>query len=344
MSLSLNSANVYTDLNGLQAIRRNAGEDSPETLAFVAKQFEALFMQMMLKSAREGGMEDGLFDSEQGDFYQDMHDKQLAIELAQGRGMGIAEMLVQQLRSQHTAGTEAEAMQSAPTQGRGIAEYISAARSIPAVAVKHASADPVINETVSTGAESGDVAPADAAVNATVNTTVNTANGKDPAYFEDPQSFVEYLWPHAQKAGEQLGVSPHVLVAQAALETGWGKHVSRSAQGVNSHNLFNIKADSRWQGDAVAVETTEFRRGQMVKEQAQFRAYDSYAESFDDYVKFIQGSPRYAQALRAAENDGHYVRELQASGYATDPQYAHKIMRIVEDKPLAEALASLKLS
>jgi flagellar protein FlgJ len=337
MTVSLQSANVYTDLNSLDAVRRNADGQSPETLKFVAKQFEALFLQMMLKSARDASMEDGLFDDEQSEFYQDLHDKQLAIEMAQGRGLGIAEMLVQQLRSQQPAGdNEAAARVSPQDHGNGkhsLVEYISAARSAPMIHAKPNSAEALPDDTANTTVNQ---AQAGSEVDQKQNTN------PEPTQFEDPQQFVETMWPLAQRAADKLGVSPHVLLAQAALETGWGKHISRHTDGTNSHNLFNIKADSRWQGDTVRVDTTEFRHGRLIKEQAQFRAYGTYAESFEDYVKFLQSSPRYGQALQSAGDNAHFVRQLQQSGYATDPQYADKILKIMDDKPMAEALSSVR--
>ena len=142
--------------------------------------------------------------------------------------------------------------------------------------------------------------------------------------------------PLAEKAAGMLGVSPSVLLAQAALETGWGKFVTRdTASGKSSFNLFNIKADSRWQGDAVQVQTLEYRGGVPEKEQARFRAYEDYADSFNDYVEFLQTNPRYQQALEQAEDPGRFVRELHAAGYATDPEYATKIERIFNSDLLA---------
>jgi flagellar protein FlgJ len=297
-------------------MRRSGNEQSPETLRFVAKQFEALFLQMMLKSARDANLDEGgMFDSEQTQFYQDLHDKQLAIELSQGSGVGIADMLVKQLgQAQASAATPAKPGAAA---GRGLAEYISAARRLGAQDA------PAVTST----GEGGDVAA-----------------GADASLPGTPAEFVRQMWPLAQKAAEQLHVSPQVLLAQAALETGWGRAVSRHADGRSSHNLFNIKADTRWSGDAVQVSTLENRAGQAVREQARFRAYDSFAHSFDDYVNFLRGSPRYQQALAARTDAARYAQELQAAGYATDPNYANKIMGIVEGEPFKQAVAELKLS
>jgi flagellar protein FlgJ len=145
--------------------------------------------------------------------------------------------------------------------------------------------------------------------------------------FNTPRDFVRQLWPHAQQAADELGVDPGILIAQAALETGWGKAVSRDAQGKSSHNLFNIKADSRWDGPAVTVNTLEYKDGMAKREVARFRAYDSYAESFNDYVDFLKSNNRYQNALGSA-NTNEFVKELHAAGYATDPRYADKVLDI----------------
>jgi flagellar protein FlgJ len=234
---SSQAANLYTDLNGLSGLRHSAEEDSPETLRFVAQQFEAMFLQMMLKSAHAssfGDEEDGLFDNEQTEFYQDWYDKQLSIHLSSGQGAGIADLLVQQLRSR-------QATESVGVDGESTRMFVPPVRPMP-VPVEATTATPV----------------------------------QPKVDLESPQAFVEHLLPMAQSAADKLGVAPEVLLAQAALETGWGKKVSQHADGQSSHNLFNIKADHRWQGEAVGVSTLEYRDGVAVREQARFRAYESF--------------------------------------------------------------------
>ncbi|MCA1805665.1 MAG: glucosaminidase domain-containing protein [Xanthomonadaceae bacterium] len=129
-----------------------------------------------------------------------------------------------------------------------------------------------------------------------------------------------------------------MLIAQAALETGWGRAMPRHEDGSPSHNLFGIKADSRWDGERVAVQTMEFRDGLMQRERASFRSYQSLAQGFEDYVSFLRENPRYQQALEAAGDGGRYLRELQQAGYATDPEYADKINAILGGERLASAL------
>ena len=314
MTIPVNSAHVYTDFQGLDKLKYGADNDSPETLRLVAEQFEAIFLQMMLKSARPEDGSDGLFDSEQTDFYQDWHDKQLAINLATGKGIGIADMLVKQLQMQGaTDKVDAQPMSS---------------YSLDSVTRQH----PRLQKSA--------VHPA-GLINAETQPVSATAT-HSPA-LNTPDEFAQVLLPHAQAASERLGVAPQVLLAQAALETGWGKKISKHATGESSHNLFNIKADGRWNGKTVSVPTLEYRDGVAVREVARFRAYDSYAESFEDYVSFIQNSSRYQPALAVADDAQSYTQELSAAGYATDPEYANKIMNITNGKPLQDALESIKI-
>jgi len=300
MSIPLQAAHVYTDVQGLSKLKYGADENSPETLRFVAEQFEAIFLQMMLKSAHGESDDEGLFDNQQTEFYQDWHDKQLAITLAEGKGIGIADMLVKQLQIGKAADKDANntgqafALDGVPRQ------------------------TPIVDAVPITKQDS-------------------------KVSLKTPEEFAQHLWPYAKAAAEKLGVAPEVILAQAALETGWGKKVNKHASGNSSHNLFNIKADGRWKGESVSVPTLEFRQGVAVRETAKFRAYDSFEESFRDYVSFIQSSPRYQPALEVASDARAFTRELSAAGYATDPEYSNKIMGIATGEPLRDALESMKI-
>lgn len=181
-----------------------------------------------------------------------------------------------------------------------------------------------------------------------IEATAESAEASDPAEstdgrrveaadFDSPAAFVQTLLPLAEEAAQALGVDPRVLVAQAALETGWGRSIIRDSQGNSSHNLFNIKAHNGWEGGSVTVQTLEYRDGLPQPEYAQFRAYDSLEEGFDDYVRFIQENPRYAQAREQAGDPQAYLQALQRAGYATDPEYAAKIERILGGSTLAAA-------
>ncbi|KAB0506197.1 MULTISPECIES: flagellar assembly peptidoglycan hydrolase FlgJ [Pseudomonas] len=148
--------------------------------------------------------------------------------------------------------------------------------------------------------------------------------------FSSADEFVNTMLPMAKEAADRIGVDPRYLVAQAALETGWGKSVMRAQDGSSSHNLFGIKASSNWKGDSARAITSEFRNGEMVKETAEFRSYGSYKDSFHDLVTLLQSNNRYQDVLKSADNPEQFVRELQKAGYATDPDYASKISQIAK--------------
>ena len=145
---------------------------------------------------------------------------------------------------------------------------------------------------------------------------------------QSAEDFVRQLHPYAEQAAKELGVEPKVILAQAALETGWGRSLIKNSNGSNSFNLFNIKADKSWQGKQAQVPTLEFEQGIAKKVNAGFRSYASFQESFQDYVDFIKSNPRYGDALKQAGNGDRYLHELQRAGYATDPNYANKVMSI----------------
>ena len=149
------------------------------------------------------------------------------------------------------------------------------------------------------------------------------------------------LWPHASEAAARLGLPPEALLAQAALETGWGRHVIRRADGGSSHNLFGIKADGRWQGERASTQTLEYVDGVAVRVRDHFRAYASHADSFNDYVDFLQRNPRYRDALQRTGDAAAYFSALQAAGYATDPAYATKIQRILDGDTLRNASGAM---
>ncbi|MBK5536314.1 flagellar assembly peptidoglycan hydrolase FlgJ [Pseudomonas sp. TH08] len=162
--------------------------------------------------------------------------------------------------------------------------------------------------------------------------------------FSSADEFVNTMLPMAKEAADRIGVDPRYLVAQAALETGWGKSVMRAQDGSSSHNLFGIKASSNWKGDSARAITSEFRNGAMVKETAEFRSYASYKDSFHDLVTLLQSNNRYQDVLKSADNPEQFVRELQKAGYATDPNYATKISQIAKQMNSFENYAAAGVS
>lgn len=341
---------VYTDLASLSKLKAKAGEDGDAALREVAQQFEQVFMNMMLKSMREANeafAQDDPFNSSEVQFYQGMLDQQLTLELAGSKGLGLADIIVRQLGGSNLSPeTLKQAMQLPTEEVSSIDSRLGQGQTLNEVLMNIASrrvaghslnAVDQISERLGEQSaqreqtETGQVAPS-AEVEAPVASTGVSAS---EAIFETPEQFVEQMLPLAEKAAQQLGIEPRVLVAQAALETGWGRSIIRDGQGNSSNNLFNIKADGRWKGDRMAVQTLEYRDGLPRPERAEFRAYDSLDQSLEDYVGFIRNNPRYESALKAADDPVAYLQALQHAGYATDPEYAEKIERIFSGTTLA---------
>jgi len=156
--------------------------------------------------------------------------------------------------------------------------------------------------------------------------SVNNSTALLSHSFDEPKDFVTALIEPAQKVQKTLGVPFEVVIAQAALETGWGQKMIKDQNGGSSNNLFNIKADSRWAGDKITKDTLEFEQGAMIKKSEPFRTYQSLTDSVDDYINFLSTSERYQDALQGSGNVEHFLQGLQKAGYATDPQYADKIL------------------
>ena len=145
------------------------------------------------------------------------------------------------------------------------------------------------------------------------------------------QSFIQGLWPQAQQAAEQLGVAPSNLLAQAALETNWGRSLPQDGSGHSSNNLFGIKASGGWDGASVQAVTTEMNGQSSTSELAPFRSYADATRSFQDYVSILRNNPRYAAALNTGTDARAFATGLQRGGYATDPDYARKVSAIANN-------------
>ena len=307
---------LYNDFSGLAALKYQARQDQVGTADKVAKQFESLFMQMMVKQMRQASFGGGIFDSERTRFYQEMYDKQLSLHLAEQGGMGMGQVLRRQL------GGEAET----PTQTlAGLEVY----RRHPVLSVTRQSQLPVADQT-------------ETAASASVGQQTNEC--PETPILDSPERFVQHLWSCAEQAATELGLPPEALLAQAALETGWGSFVMSAGNGDSSHNLFGIKADQRWDGGQVKRETLEYEQGLAIRKRERFRTYDSYEQSFQDYVAFLKNNPRYGDALGKTQDPGAYFKALQDAGYATDPDYADKILRVMQGPEMQAALAQFKTS
>ncbi len=322
------SLDTWTNLSGFDQLRAEAQRNGNAALPAVAKQFEALFTQMMLKSMRAASdsFGAGMGDSDAGKAYRDLFDQQLAVSLAQnGKGLGIAQMLVRQLGG-------------GVKPGSGTGAYIGALGGTDSAVVGGA-ADAGIGDPSQLPATAEAFQQRLAAL-----IDAGRAVGRSAAQWvpQDANEFVAALAPYAQAAARQLGVSVRSVLAQAALETGWGKRMPRGANGGASFNLFGIKAGSSWDGRKVSVPTLEYENGVAVRKRAQFRAYDSPAQSFKDYANLLGNDPRYAGVRGHGDDVRGFAQALVRGGYATDPSYAAKVAAIAASPQMREALATLK--
>ena len=327
MTISADKLN-YNDFSSLARLRVDARNDQKSALKEVAKQFESVFVQMMIKSMRDASepLQSDLFHSDQSKAYTDMYDKQLGLELTQSNGIGLADVIVRQLSPQQGQNL---AKPTAPTLAfNQIPKTANTAEQV--VSSEHKRVLNIKAEAVQTSSLSDDY---ELSIDS-IDKATNWSNAED---------FIRDSWPHAKRAGQALGIDPKVIVAQSALETGWGKKVHVNQQGENSYSLFGIKAGADWTGKKVQFNTLEFRSGVMNRERASFRAYDSLSESYQDYVNFLQKNPRYQKVVDASSAKDYAV-QLQKAGYATDPQYSEKIERIRQGELLNKVVSELKLS
>ncbi len=146
--------------------------------------------------------------------------------------------------------------------------------------------------------------------------------------FADREAFVARLLPELRRALEGLPLKPEQVLAQSALETGWGQHVIHGPDGKSSHNLFGIKSSGRWHGDSVEVRTLEFVDGRPQSRAERFRSYPDVAAAVRDYVSFLRADPRYSEVLEAGDAES-FASALQRAGYATDPDYRRKITAVM---------------
>lgn len=302
------------DFQGFSALRRVSRERAEQGAALVARQFEGIILQTMLRTMRQGLPGDPLLSSAGSRMYRDLFDQQLALRLSESKSVGIADLLLEQLRRSGALGGEEGGAKAGACGGaaEGLVTDVPKRGLFPSVS----------------GRPEGPVLDG-------AGESVGSGSSPVPAEFTrtgTQEDFIRAVRPHAVRAAREIGVDPDVLVAQAALESGWGRSTMRRADGSNAHNLFGIKATPSWQGDVVTVSTLEYEGGIAVRRQAAFRAYGSYGESFQDYATLVRDNPRYARALEFASDPRAYMRELQAAGYATDPAYADKVLGIWQSK------------
>jgi flagellar protein FlgJ len=307
----LNDTRVYTDVQGLSQLQTEYKSNPGAAKTEIAHQFESMLMQMVMRSMREANkaFDSGMFNSDQMDFYQDMYDKQLALSMSTGvRGFAneIEKNMDQQFHLQNTG----EKPPAPASQEVGI--DIKASPVHPSFPSYHLEKLSAAHEAIETEQKS----------------------------FTSPTDFVKTIWPYAKEAANLLGVDPKLLIAQAALETNWGRKII--GDHATSHNLFNIKASTDWNKKIVTASTLEEKNGVLIKEHARFKQYDSYQESFADFVDTLKSHTRYA-SVQSAENPQKFTQALQAAGFATDKNYASKIMSIF-DSPLFKHLTESVMS
>ncbi|MDW3094348.1 MAG: flagellar assembly peptidoglycan hydrolase FlgJ [Gammaproteobacteria bacterium] len=320
-------ASLLSTASDTARLRLQAGNGEQEVNDEIFQQFEALFLQQMLKSMRTASLSEGMFQSEQSEFYRDMYDQQIATDLAKKEVLGIANILNRQLggSSENAVNDEQNAQEISFNEvivnrvntdiSNDESEYVEPIKS---------GVDDFVEKLAANLKE-------DSVVDANIYST-NEIKQIRPLAFkpETPNEFVELAYKYAQAPAERLGVDAKVLVAIAALETGWGNHVPKDVRG-SSNNYFGIKADTRWDGDHVGSKTLEFENGAFNELKQSFRAYDSLKESFEDYAEFLLGNDRYSYALEFASDAKKFLSEIQNAGYATDPNYANKILNVLDN-------------
>lgn len=307
---TLGSMDTYTDFKGLNALHHQVNTNPDVAKKEVAEQFESLLVQMLMKSMREANQA-LTSDSEHDDqtaMYHDLFDKQLSLVMAHS-GTGLAKVIEDSLERTQTLRTA------------------STDRSAATIAPLPVEAPPIVDTTKTIDFIEPIQGPA----------VTSTSN------FDSTSEFVSALWASAKEAASLLGTDPKFLLAQAALETNWGKSILPMITGESTHNLFNIKADKSWEAASTQVNAVEYEDGLMVKNKSKFRAYESYKDSFTDYVHFLKNNSRYEVALKHASNPQEFAQQLQKASYATDEKYSEKIMQIYSSKRLNDLVASQKL-
>jgi flagellar protein FlgJ len=303
------SGKFALDTNGLGDLKQSAKAGSPEALKGAATQFESMFVNMMMKSMRDATPQDGPMDSQETRTFTTMLDQQMSQKMAK-RGIGLADVLVRQLSAQQTGAALATEMQSGAL---AIGANAGSEQGAGATRLK------LDADSMSTDSAAG-------ASGLTGSARSTTSAGK-PAHV---RAFQDKLADAAEEAEKVTGVPAKFMMGQAALETGWGKRVIRNQDGSSSNNLFGIKAGPGWKGKVATAVTTEYVNGKPHARVEKFRSYASHADAFKDYAKMLSNNPRYEKVLAHGGDASAFAHGLQRAGYATDPQYAAKLSRIIK--------------
>ena len=307
------SGKFALDVRDMGSLKQSARAGSPQALKTAATQFEAMFVNMMMKSMRDATPQDGLTDSQQTKTFQTMLDQQTSQNIAK-KGIGLADMLVRQLNKQTDAQVQALGGEAGDQASGANAGSFAGMASLMDAKLQRAIAAAGGNAAAATTATASD-------------SSASTNKGSQAPHV---RSFQEKLSAHAEEASKATGIPAKFMLGQAALESGWGKREIKGRDGTNSHNLFGIKAGSDWKGKVVEATTTEYVNGKAQTKVERFRAYDTYADSFKDYAKLLASNPRYEKVLASAGDASSFAQGLQKAGYATDPNYATKLTSIIK--------------
>ncbi len=369
----LSSTHGYNDVSGFQKLRTGAKNNDDQALEAVAKQLEGVFLNMMLKSMREANSmfgEDNPLNSKETEFYQGMYDQQISLTMAEGKGIGLADVIIRQMRG--VGGDQQKIPPDTAALGfplnremenkilpldvkqRGYAlpekktEYVLPLERVRTVAwgknVEGSSAKD--SDVKNSNMQPSGISTDKVASNSNLNSNsisesfgipaLPTASAESTSIasvlrhaFPTAAAFVEVITPYAKAAASELGIDVNAIVAQAALETGWGNHIIKGNDGKSSLNFFGIKSSHNWEGDKATVKTLEYKDGIAAKETADFRSYKSMDAAFQDYISFLKNNPRYKHALENTNTAKDWGFQLQQAGYATDPNYGKKIASIV---------------
>ncbi|MFT5635499.1 MAG: flagellar protein FlgJ, partial [Cognaticolwellia sp.] len=282
MTTRIADAQNFLDVNGLNSIRQDAKSNDKaskkDALEQAAKQFEAIFMQMLMKSMRKAQEvleSDSPLNSESTKFYRNMHDQQMSLELSNNGALGLSELIVRQLGGDSENFTPHSFLRSDGNLDSRGSVRISEPSLVNTVSlVKDSSANQDPNKDRQTN---GSMA-------------AQASSMLQSPTFKEPKDFVTALTADAKRVQDKINLPFEVVIAQAALETGWGQKIIKTDSGESSNNLFNIKADSRWAGEKTHKETLEFENGAMVKKREPFRVYESIAQSVNDYLSLLTQS------------------------------------------------------
>lgn len=285
------------DLQSLNGLKRELADSPDKGLRQVTQQLEATFVQMMLKSMRDALPQDGLFSSDHTRMLTSMYDQQIAQDLSQ-KGLGFGEMMYQQLKTQDDTSSTEPPMKPFSMEDRLI-------DSLPNQAMA---------QIMRRFAPLGDA--------------LSSPMQKVKSLSLNSQNFISQLIEPAKAASQKSGISHLLVLAQAALESGWGRREILTAEGKTSHNLFGIKAGKNWQGPVTNIMTTEVIDGKSIKMRDDFRVYGSYEEAISDYINLLTENPRYRD-VKHAQSPEVAARRLHQAGYATDPNYSDKLISLI---------------